>query len=276
MPKIIIHKSNKMHSMLYPIIGILCVAFFITAGFFVPEFVIEHLSRKDMSVCRTAPESYYSSSGTAMAKQASERLTAIDRMKIISGIWDSSYIRVPTDCGNVTESCIVELARKKINYFYEENAYPYSLEAAYANWYSWETELYKYTDNIFNTYTVYLWLIHLTKYDNSLTHTILITENGTVLAAEVNDDSHSFSSISKVYLNQDIYNLFGDSGIKCEDIAGTYNVNISGYPFIDMQGINMQNIYQMKLSDRRNDADYYYIYQYKSDGKYGIGIVPAK
>lgn len=275
MPKTIqkkkLHKSPRM---LYSITGILCTALFIAGGFFVPELILDNISNKNVSSCQDAPENYYLASGTAMAKQASEHLTTIDRIKLISGTWDSSYVQVPTDEGTVSEYDIVALAKQKIDYFYNKSVYPYSLESSYANWYSWDTELYKYTDNIFNTYTIYLWVVHFTKYDNSLTHTVLITENGTVLAAEVSDDSRPFSSIKNVYLDQSVKILLGDTSIQIGNIINTEDVSLSGYPFIDMHGIYLQNIYKLELSDKRNEADYYYIYQYKSDGKYGIGIIP--
>lgn len=255
--------------------GILCVLFFIAGGFWIPAILLDYNSQKNMSVCKLVPEKYYLASETAMAKKASEQLTALDRMHLVSGTWDSSYIQVSTDEGSLSETEIVEITKDKLKLFYKQYVYPYNLESSYDNWYSWDTELYKYTDDVFCTYTVYLWVVHFTKYDNSIKHTILITENGTILAAEVNNDSKSYSSIQKLYSNLNINNLMGDPSIRIANIIEYDDINISGYPFINTTDIDFDKLYRIELSDKRNDIDYYYIYQYKTDGKYGIGIIPA-
>lgn len=270
-----INKNMNVDLSPYLPVGILLACLAVAGGILLPRLVLKHMTDRQLSVVETAPESYYLASGTAMAKNASEQLSSLDRIKLISGVWESNCVQVSSDEGNLSESEIISLVKSQMEYYYKQNVYPYSLSSTYSNWYSWTTELYRYTDTVFNTYTTYLWVVHFTRFDNTLEHTILITENGTILAAQVNDSNKPFSSIKKIYMNENINDILGDSNIKLE----TVSENVSGYdipqyPYIDVVGIFNQNIYQVQLSSKGNDAETFYIYQYKTDTTYGFGIAP--
>ncbi len=257
------------------LLGIFLACVAVICGIFLPKLILKKTTDSQLSVVETAPESYYLASGTAMAKNASEQLSSLDRIKLISGTWESNCVQVTPGESTLNEAEIIALTKEQMEYYYKQNVYPYSLSSAYSNWYSWNTELYRYTDTVFNTYTTYLWVVHFTRFDNTLEHTILVTENGTILAAQVNDSSKPFSSIKKVYLNENINDVLGDKNMQMESISENIdNIDIPESPYIDIAGIYDQNIYLISLSSKKGDPEDFYIYQYKTDSTYGFGIAP--
>lgn len=252
-----------------------CLA--VACGILVPMLLLRSSTDKQLSVVKTAPEGYYLASGTVMAKNASEQLSSLDRIKLISGTWESKCVQVKPETGTRSETEIIALAKQQIEYYYRKSVYPYSLSSSYDNWYSWSTELYCYTDTVFNTYTAYLWVIHFTRFDNMLEHTILMTENGTILAAQVNDSKISYSPVKKVYLDENINDVLGDKSIMVDAISDKIDdYTITAYPYIDITDIQEHNIYRITLSSKNSDEEDFYIYQYKTDNTYGIGIISSR
>lgn len=267
--------DNKFHISLFTLLGILCAALATAGGIFIPKLLLRQKINAKLAVIEIAPESYYLSLDTAMAKNASQHLSSMDRMKLITGRWESSCEQTEQEEASLKESDAVSLARTQLEHYYKEGIYPYSLSSSYSNWYSWSSELYRYTDNVFNTYTTYLWVIHFTRYDSDLVHTILMTDNGTILAADVNDNSKPFSSIKNAYSENGIKQIFTNENIHLEDISQSTDITtIEGYPYIDTTGIYYKNIYTVSLALDRNEPEDYYIYQYRTDTSYGFGIIP--
>ncbi len=268
-------KQPKNNFSLSLLLGISLACLAVACGILLPKLILRKATDKQLSVVETAPESYYLASGTAMAKNASQQLSSLDRIKLISGVWESNCVQVSPGEGTLSEAEIIALTKQQMEYYYEQNVYPYSLSSSYSNWYSWSTELYCYTDTVFNTYTTYLWVVHFIKFDNMLEHTILITENGTILAAQVNDSSKPFSPVKKVYMNENINNILGDKNITIDAISEKIDdYPIPAYPYIDITGICDRNIYCITLSSKNDDGENFYIYQYKTDNTYGFGIAP--
>lgn len=268
-------KQPKNNFSLSLLLGISLACLAVACGILLPKLILKKTTDKQLSVVETAPESYYLASGTAMAKNASQQLSSLDRIKLISGVWESNCVQVSPGEGTLSEAEIIALTKQQMEYYYEQNVYPYSLSSSYSNWYSWSTELYCYTDTVFNTYTTYLWVVHFIKFDNMLEHTILITENGTILAAQVNDGNKPFSSVKRVYMNENINSVLGDKNITIDAISEKIDdYSIPAYPYIDITGIYDQNIYCITLSSKNDDGENFYIYQYKTDNTYGFGITP--
>lgn len=283
-------KINK--PVITPVIGFTLAIAAIISGILVPKLLLSQKAKVQMSVVETAPEDYYLASSTVMARRASEQLSSLDRIKLISGTWESASAKCSTTEGFLSESEAVTLAKQQLEYFYDAGVYPYSLSSSYGNWYSWSTELYQYTDTVFNTYTTYLWIIKFTKFDNSLTHTILMTESGTILSAEVSGNttqdtdiimasSDTFSpdklncaSIINAYSEENISNIIGKN-IYMHSQKRNNSVKITPpYPYIDLSKAEFENIYTIILSIPSKDDESYLIYAYKTDNSYGIGIVP--
>ena len=255
--------------------GILLAITAIVSGILLPKYLLSRKANSQISIVNTAPEDYYLASGTAMAQNASRQLSSLDRIKLISGKWESISEQCSTKEGFLTESEAVALAKKQLEYYYETSAYPYSLTSAYDNWYSWTTELYKYTDTAFNTYTAYLWVIKFTKFDNSVTHTILMTESGTIINAETNDNTIKHSQISKAYLKNAIGNIFCDSDLTALNISENNKTDIHiPYPYIDLTDTDIEYLTNVSISLNSNESENYIIYQYKTDTSYGVGIIP--
>lgn len=268
-------EKHKLHISFPALLGILCAMLAAAGGIFIPKLLLTRKNSAKLAVIETAPESYYLSLNTAMARNASENLSSMDRMKLITGIWESNCEQADLSEASIKEAEAVNLARTRLEHYYSEGVYPYSLASSYSNWYSWSTELYRYTDNVFNTYTTYLWVIYFTRYDSNLVHTILMTENGTILAADVNDNSKPFSSVKNAYLEDNISHAFSDENIHAESISkNTDMAEIKGYPYIDTTGIYYKSIYNISLYLGRNEPENYCIYQYKTDTSYGFGIIP--
>lgn len=265
----------KLHIPFLPLLAILCAILATAGGIFIPKLLLRQKIDAKLALIETAPESYYLSLDTALAKSASQNLSSLDRMKLITGIWESSCEPAELSEAYLKESDAVSLARERLEHYYQQGVYPYSLYSSYSNWYSWSTELYCYTDNVFNTYTTYLWVIQFTRYDSDLKHTILMTENGTILAADVNDNSKPFSSVKNAYMSEDANKIFGDENIHIKAITqNTDKTTIESYPYINTTGIDYKNIYTISLSLGSNEPEDYCLYQYKTDSSYGFGIMP--
>lgn len=287
-----ISKLKAKKSLLIPV---LCFALTIAAvlsGILVPKLLLSQKVKAQMSVVETAPEDYYLASSTIMARKASEQLSSLDRIKLIAGTWESTSVKCSTNDGFLNESEAVKLAKQQLEHLYDTGVYPYSLSSSYRNWYSWSTSLYQYTDTAFSTYTAYLWIIEFTKFDNSLTHTILMTENGTILNAEVSGntvqdsgitmpssdtfspDKLNCSPIIDAYSEETISNTIGEN-IYIHDTKRNDTLKTTPpYPHIDLSKAEYENIYNLVLSIPLKDNESYFIYAYKTDSSYGIGIVP--
>lgn len=279
------HEKTNRHTK-HPIvyISILLAVLSMLAGIFLPEILLKRRADAEISVVKNASETYYLAAETAMAKNASQQLSALDRIKLASGTWESTSFQTTPGSDNLTESEAVTLAKQQMDHYSQYGIYPYSFSSSYDNWYSWTTEFYEYTDNVFQTYTTYVWVIHFTRFDGTLKHTIVMTENGTILAAEANVVSHDFYPLRTAYVNSDPATLLGDEKVSLYslsynmDVSNTdmESIHIEGYPYIDMTDANIENLYEIKLSVDNSEPEPYYIYQYTTDHSYGFGIVPKE
>lgn len=128
----------------------------------------------------------YDTSNSAIAKNASMKLTEYERMKLISGSWASTQTEIDTSSASISEVDAVELARAAVSELYTANAYPYHFDSTYDNWYSWKTNCYQCIEASFQTYSAYYWKVTFYRYDTDEVHEVLITENGTLLAIRNN------------------------------------------------------------------------------------------
>lgn len=289
--KTLLNKLNTKFSKFSLALGLFLAIAAVASGMLIPKFLLNKKSKSQMSVVTTAPEDYYLGSGTAMARKASEQLSSLDRIKLVSGAWGSISSKCDTSEGFLGESAAVNLAKEQLEHFYDANVYPYSLSSTYGNWYSWSTELYQYTDTVFNTYTTYLWVIKFTKFDNSLTHTILMTENGTIVNAEVSNNSTVdpkevmvttlafrpeklvYSRIINAYKDFNVQYVLGENTrIRDSEQIDSTTLEIP-YPYVDTSTAVIKNFYKIVLSEPSKDDENYYIYQYTTNNSYCIGII---
>lgn len=265
-----------------------CVSLIVSAAVVIGCIVgskqlINRTIKEDMDTVFDADESYYLASKSNLAKNASMNLSYADRINLIANKSASTYKECSLDAGFITETEAVALCKSQLEYYYESGAYPYSLSPSYDNWYSWNATLYEYTDSTFNTYTVYLWCIEFIKYDNTLSHTVLMTENGTILNAEVHSRYRQGESILHAYQTDSqsktysLSDLLGDSELTLSDyrnLRGDVNTDYL-YPQIVGTDIYFINSYKISVSQPHKETQELVIYQYVSDNTYGIGIIPA-
>lgn len=266
--------KNKLYTFAVSIIALI---FAYICGFFLPKLLLDKNAASNEDVIIQAPEEMYLASGTAMAKKASENLSPTDRIKLVTGVWDSSCIECTPDEYSeayLTEADAVLLAKEQIEALYHKRAYPLSLSSNYGNWYSWSTRLFKYTDNIFNTYVTYVWEITFLSYENNIKHTVLMTENGTIINAEVNKSFSRPKTLYGLYTENDISDILLSKDVS---MTGSPEKAKDSNPYIYPDTLFTQaestNIYSLKLLDnQRGTTDTYYVYQYFGKSYYGIGI----
>lgn len=272
----------KKKKLIIKLIAFLITVCVVAASIILPDIILKNEANRHISVVAKAPEEYYLSSATAIAIDASSKLSATDRINLISGAWESSFEECNIDEGFLTESEAVTLAKNQMEVFYDKLVYPCSLQSSYKNWYSYEAKLYSYTDATFKTYTAYLWEIKFTKYDNSLVHTILMTESGTILNAEINqvDFYPVFKPkyISYAYDNDTIDNFWSASNATVDDKKQfTFLTKLSvSYPSVVVSPEDFDMAFSITVSESSTLSENYIIYQYSNDTHYGIGIMPEQ
>ncbi len=255
---------------------LLCITA-VTASFFIPDLLLKKRRASSTNHIYVAPESYYVESGNAMARNTSSNLTSLEQVKLISGVWESTGVECSTDQGFLTENEAVDMARGCLNTFYNIGVFPYASAANYNNWCSWDAKLYCYTDNLFNTYSAYLWVISFTKFDNSVTHTVYMTEKGVIVGAYTTDTDYKPSQIISAYSSVSVKSIFSDEDIQLleKKKAPENTVINSVYPETDFSNVNFDQIYILDLISSDGQLESYYVYQYSSEDIYGIGILPC-
>lgn len=257
---IIIHTLNFL---------LLAATFAVVAlAIFMPKSLLKNKVDAELMQVAEVPDNYYLASQTATARTASENLSSLDKIRLISGAWDSTMSECAVTEGFLTSNVAVSLAKKQIDLCYNAGIYPVSFSSEYDGWYSFETNLYKYTDNTFGTYTAYLWEVTFTKFDNSEYHTILISENGTILCAETNLDFEVNEDAYLNYINEFLYPY---------DISSINNYNkdiiLNRYPQVDISDASTIKYYKFEFETQENDTEKFIAFQYEKPDGYGFGLV---
>ncbi|MCM1171733.1 MAG: hypothetical protein NC393_06350 [Clostridium sp.] len=243
----------------------------IFSAIFVPELLLDKKSKHALSQVMEAPDSYYLTSQTATARNASSKLSALDKIRLICGVWDSSMTQCDIAEGFLTMDDAVSLAREQMELYYQAGLYPASLYSDYNNWYSFDCNLYKYTDNTFQTYTSYLWEITFTKFDTSTYHTLLMSENGIILAADTNMSFDNYADISlKESAYQDICTQTLNYAVHLEPAANKSSLPYYMYPQLDLSSTTILHAYDIHLDTSSTQQAALAIYQYKKPQGYGF------
>lgn len=241
------------------------------SAIFVPKLLLDKKSEGSLSRVIEAPDSYYLTSRTAIARSASSKLSALDKIRLICGVWDSSMTKCDVTDGFLTMDEAVSLARAQMELYYQSRLYPVSLYSGYNNWYSFECNLYKYTDNSFNTYTAYLWEITFTKFDSTTYHTLLMSESGTILAADTNmtfDNPADIYYAYKTNYAQMINDTHADFGSSTRRSTLPYNA----YTQLNLSSATLLKAYDIQLRTTSTQFNSFSIYQYEKPQGYGFGI----
>lgn len=269
----------KFKKQIIPILLVVLTITTICGAIFIPKQLLSHKYSNKQNKVETAPETYYLASNTAMAKKASELLATYEKTNLITGAWDSVCRKANYEDALLKETDAVALAKLKIDELYELELYPYSLSSSYNNWYSWTTDLYSYSDTNFNTYTCYLWVITFTRFDNTMTHTILMTEDGVILAGIANDPNSRITPMFVRLNEESIQSILCDTKIRLEDKEVYSYPNFANsitqiYPDDLINNVLEQNSIKVSLSFGAEDPSDYLVYQTKTESSYIFGIVP--
>ena len=138
-------------------VAVICI---VIAGIMVPGIVLEANQKSEHDHVAKVPKSYLPS-GSVMAKEASVNLKLSEKLSLIDGQWDSTTDDAASYEMDEQDYQAVATCRKSMEKLYEEKLYPVNLSPDYSNWYTWEAAAKKASDNTFNTYTAYYWIIRL-------------------------------------------------------------------------------------------------------------------
>ncbi len=247
------------------------IAFF--SAIFVPKLLLNKKSELSLSHVMEAPDSYYLTSRTATARSASSKLSALDKIRLICGVWDSSMTECDVTEGFLTIDEAVLLARAQMEIYYDAGLYPASLYSGYDNWYSFECNLYKYTDTSFQTYTAYLWEITFTKFDTSTYHTLLMSESGTILAADTNMPFNNPKDIYKDAFEANCGTMINDTHTYLGTSTKRNTLPYIPYTQLTLSSPTVLNAYSIQLRTTSTEFNDFTIYQYRKPQGYGFGIV---
>lgn len=283
--------NKKKHKSL-----LLYVPVIVLAGILLPGILLHLIFSMNLGKVLPAPRDYYIASNSVISKNASSKLTEYEKMKLISGAWESTETPVDSSQSDITEIKAIDFAKKAVEELYQSTLYPYHFDSSYGNWYSWDAELYQCTESTFHTYTAYYWLIHFYKYDDTETHTILMTENGTLLCISVNrpnlkpdpnslsyEDSRNFRLMTREHFRKKYKKGMTPVSFlrvpASQTLPAYKNIPIESphYFFAEAMLVGVRalnwNDYS-RLADSTNSIEKYYIYQCNTKSNYTIAIIP--
>lgn len=241
----------------------------VIAGIVLPGFILKGRFDAGYGNVAAAPSEYYSAAGFAMSRNASAQMNIYDRLRLLSGSWDSTYGDATVYEMNVQMHEAVEAARIVIDEMYEQGVYPCKLSSEYGRWYGWSASPYKAVDNIFNTYTAYYWKVVFQRYDSDEHHVVYVTEDGTVVAAEAYIlTQDAFEGIADIHtvkstdrrLKRAVFAKQETDGLNPREWIVPLDMDVSGMRWKDMVRITV---------DEERD---YYVMQLEDDTRYVISI----
>ncbi|MCM1308856.1 MAG: hypothetical protein NC223_09695 [Butyrivibrio sp.] len=155
----------------------------VLSGIFLPGLLIKRISASDLGKTEAAPAKYYNASSFALSRNISEQMDSYDRLRLVSGSWESSLEEADEHEMSLRMHHAAAAARDCIEELYGKGLYPTSLSSKYGNWYNWQAEPYKAVDSVFNTYAAYYWKVTFQSIDRDERHTVYVLEDGTLIGA---------------------------------------------------------------------------------------------
>lgn len=264
---------------------------FVSGGIFIPRLLLKHNTASMENQVVPVSSEDYDLTDTLMARQASEALPCFDRVRLILGDWTGTMSEITNIEQEIaaTDSYLssyqaVLAAKEHVNQLYELGLYPETLNSNYNNWYSYDLALYKYTDTTFYTYTVYLWCVTFHKYDNTLTHKVYLTDDGTLMfACQLTEGNSSSSPVTYSELKRLCGNLealqtfFKDTELSLlpsneKEPLDREKLILPNQLFTTEQlHTSTQAIQTVNLSTKKG-VEHLFFYQLYDSGYYGIGF----
>ena len=221
-------------------------------GIFLPGFLLHHTFETDLDTIQAVPENQYNSPNSAMARNASAKLSEYEQIKLIAGTWDSNRIPVNSSEANITDMQAVELAKTAVEELYKTGGYPYHFQPEYDNWYSWSAQCFQCTENTFNTYTAYCYLVTFYRYNSDECHDVLITENGALLGIRNNcpneyEEDHPY--FWKYSINNYIKSRYVSDNIPVTLLKVTDTVKLPTYESLSTEDTSVENSQNSSAAD---------------------------
>lgn len=275
---------------LTPFILIFVVSSVVAGGLFLPGFFLNHSVEGLSGHMINIPSEYYASTGSASSTVASMQLTEYEKIRLISGAWDSESTLMDSSSIEKDDAfTMIEKAKEGLKLLYQKDLYPTSFSKTGSTWYTWDAKCYRSTDSTFHTYSAYYWLITLTKFDRTETHTILMTEKGTILYANAitQRDSKYLSDISIKYKRLPFVEnaLCSYTALSTDTVLPTYpDIEISkdlysiGVLTIGNEWINDEATLKKYYNMSADSLEFYYMFQEdrleKGIMHYTYGMIP--
>jgi len=175
------HKKQILVSIFILVLG-LC--------FLIPPVGMYYVAHnRTLGTIESVPGDMYDMTTSAVSKSVSAKLSEEDRLKLITGEWESEEIKVTRNPLTTSKQQQVTTAQNKVAALYEDSQYPVTLIDRDDMWYTWDVEYYRKTDSTFHIYSAYYYVVHFVGYDEKEKHDVTLSEKGTVVSIKNNLDN---------------------------------------------------------------------------------------
>lgn len=233
-------------------------------GIWLPGAILRQGSAGGFGKVLAAPPGYYNAAGFAIARNTSAQLDAYDRLRLVSGSWESVIVGASAYEMSLRMHQAADAARKAVEGLYERGLYPCSLSSGYGNWYGWDAAPCKAVDSVFNTYTAYYWKIVFQRYDGGERHTVYVLEDGTFIGAEAYFPDGDFADGIA-----DAYSVFGAKdafagAARRQDTEGLDPREWAGPSDFDVSAMEWRSLILITADEDKSR----YVIQLQSDDRY--------
>ncbi len=173
----------KKHNIPSIVITVLSVLIIVTAALFLPETTLRFYTDSFFGEKNKVAPELYANSASSISIMASKQLTDYERTRLISGLWECN-VSEDEELKGSEEYRIVTTSKTKLNELADAGIYPYKIKEG--EMYYWDVKKYICVESNFETLSTDYWRIKLVRYDNAVTHDILITDEGLILYIEYN------------------------------------------------------------------------------------------
>ncbi len=177
---------------------IICIgaAAIVAASILMPGFFLKKILAQKYNTVSEVPTKYYSGPSEAVVKNASKQLSELQKIQLISELWESEISAANSSEANISELEAKDLAIDRLTSLSSNGLFPANAYSDYQKWYSWTAVPYKAVDTTFRTYAAIYWDVTFTKYDNSESHRIILTESGDILYAFADTNEKSLDGFT--------------------------------------------------------------------------------
>lgn len=271
------------------LIWIIIILFTVVGSLLLPGLFLRRNANHLSKQLHDVPSEYYLGSGSAISQIASMQLSEYEKIRLMCGAWDSNTRVIASDQNEHNNTVIVKQVKEQLQYLYKHNLYPTSFSSVGANWYTWKIDCYCSTDSTFHTYSAYYFIVTLTKFDNSERHTVMITQDGTIVYAEALVPSYGVHIVDFAF---DCRNLPIVNKKLCSYIKVSNHTLLPSYPEVvfpnQKKWVGVLTVGSEWITDTdtlnkyyhlfSDTLEFYYLFQSEeySAGKtkYTLGIIP--